>query len=733
MLDDNFWPSPEAFLDTSNLDQLTDGRARCTAVAVCDEAGRPARRFYQGQVAHFFYEFEILGKIDVPGGGLILCDAADYVIHGKNTFQFHTPAPQAVGPGMRLRYHHVICLDLGPGEYFFGVGLSSVDQESYNLYCQNLMPHSEFSGKARTHSSIPKISSLLVGLDQNGQLSHHGLTNLPGKCQAIVVELPMYSARDSSGTFPAILHLAHPEAGGDWLAHVFRACVPDRVVMPSAQACLVDELIQAGNVYPNVFVTRPEFDRLHLPGDWRRLVVIRDLRDTLVSAYLNFKASPSELQTKLWALNTEDGLVYLMDEWLPACAEFQLSWLEAGERLIHYEDLLIYDRLLEQVLIGDGGLPVSSAQLRKAIKTCQADKPNVETSVGTAEAGMIGLWKRYFTPLRKAIETRQADKPKVEASVGTAEAGMIGLWKKYFTPRVTDAFNVRYGDVLLNTGYETDAESLFHKTLVAKSVIKRPGRGLIYVASYPRSGNTWARNLIWHYLDRYVSSFYDEGGTLNLVINDDGSYGSPFCVYQTRQAPLMLCRTLRNRSGRVFSDQFRRHLAGSLERFFVKTHELPYESYFEGEGVIYLIRHPCAVFWSYYNYIRDHNLPGAAGLTLEDVIQGKVDFGSWSEHVERWLAAGRALGDHFVTFRYEDLATQETEFCRVASALSDLPVRAEPDSFPGFEQWRRRAPRLYRSANSQEWRRHFTPAHLDLVQALHGPTMARLGYTLDAG
>ncbi len=43
---------------------------------------------------------------------------------------------------------------------------------------------------------------------------------------------------------------------------------------------------------------------------------------------------------------------------------------------------------------------------------------------------------------------------------------------------------------------------------------------LIYLASYPRSGNMWVRNLINHYFDRCASSIYregDEGSNLNLV------------------------------------------------------------------------------------------------------------------------------------------------------------------------------------------------------------------------
>src|SRR5438132_1545339 len=72
MLDDTFWPPPGAFLDLSSVKQLTDGRARCVGVAICDDDGHPTSTFRQGQRAHFFYEFEVLGEIGVPSGGLEL-------------------------------------------------------------------------------------------------------------------------------------------------------------------------------------------------------------------------------------------------------------------------------------------------------------------------------------------------------------------------------------------------------------------------------------------------------------------------------------------------------------------------------------------------------------------------------------------------------------------------------------------------------------------------------------
>ena len=44
-------------------------------------------------------------------------------------------------------------------------------------------------------------------------------------------------------------------------------------------------------MYPTVYATQEEFDSVRLPPAWTRFVVIRDLRDTLVSGYFSLRHS----------------------------------------------------------------------------------------------------------------------------------------------------------------------------------------------------------------------------------------------------------------------------------------------------------------------------------------------------------------------------------------------------------------------------------------------------------
>src|SRR6185295_5180071 len=132
MLDDNFWPPAEAFLDLSSMSQLTDGQARCPGVAVCDEEGRATQTFQPGQWAHFFYEFEALKEIGVPMAALECQDEGGCVFQAPNIIRIRRDATErrildSVPPGTWLYYHHIIHLKVGPGKYFFTVRLSLPD------------------------------------------------------------------------------------------------------------------------------------------------------------------------------------------------------------------------------------------------------------------------------------------------------------------------------------------------------------------------------------------------------------------------------------------------------------------------------------------------------------------------------------------------------------------------------------------------------------------------------
>lgn len=444
MTEDNFWPPAEALLDLSGMVQLSDGRARCTGIAMCDAEGRPKCLFDQYEAAHFFYEFEILDEIGVPSGGLALQDA-DWsliggIVHAKNTFQSGLPAPGPIQPGTRLRYHQVVHLQVRPGDYSFDVVLASTDGASYRAYRQQAISYPLLNQVMQEHCRVVKAGMFTVRPLANGQWLHDGLANLPGDCHVMVMGSPPTepsTVAPSAGMMeetPAVFHITHWRAGSQWIRKILRESIPDRIVEPQVGGVQFSRWpVQAGKVYPTLYVTKHQFERVALSANHCRFVIIRDLRDTLVSAYFSIKFSHAVIapviairRATLRSLSVEEGLMYLMDEWLQNSARIQASWVESGEEIIRYEDLLEDDvEILERTLLDKCRLPVSRERLRQVVQSNRFEQ----------------------------ITGRQRGEEDVTAH---RRKGMAGDWQNHFSPRVKEAFKIRYGGILIATGYEKD-------------------------------------------------------------------------------------------------------------------------------------------------------------------------------------------------------------------------------------------------------------------------------------
>lgn len=440
MLSQDFWPSQDLFLDCPAARELSDGRARCAGIAVLDDDGNPRDGFSQGENAHFFFEFEVFEDLGIPSGGIQIRDSMDRVIHGKETFLFDHPDLPPAAAGRRLRFHQVIKLDLRPGQYFFNAGLAAADESSYRAYRDKAISFLQLNLRISHPCLLLNAGTFRVELDRSGQLLHHGLANLPGSSELAVLAhgqapAPEPPSGKTDDTLPAVFHVTHWKAGSQWIANILRQCVPDLIVQPQG---FNEQFriwpIAPGKVYPTVYVTREEFESARLPAQWRRFVVIRDLRDTLVSAYFSFKISHPILDPEIaWLrgelnrLEFEEGLIFLMKEWLHDCAEIQISWIESGEPVIDYNDLLENDvEILEKILLDQCLLPLPRERFREIVKANRFEKLTQGRPRGKENT---------------AVHERK---------------GIAGDWQNYFTDRIKKIFKARFGGVLVASGHEKD-------------------------------------------------------------------------------------------------------------------------------------------------------------------------------------------------------------------------------------------------------------------------------------
>ena len=121
--------------------------------------------------------------------------------------------------------------------------------------------------------------------------------------------------------------------------------------------------------------------------------------------------------------------MYVLEEYLPANARIQMSWLEAGEPLIRYESLLEDDvGILERVLLDEGGLPVPRERFREVVRATRFER------------------------------STKGRRPGQEDIASHMRKGIAGDWRNHFTDRLKQAFKTRYGDLLVATGYESNLD-----------------------------------------------------------------------------------------------------------------------------------------------------------------------------------------------------------------------------------------------------------------------------------
>lgn len=233
---------------------------------------------------------------------------------------------------------------------------------------------------------------------------------------------------------PTLIHVTHWKAGSQWIHKILRTCFSEKIVSPTlGNVQFVKQRVEADKVYPTVYVTKEEFDTATLPQNWHRFIIIRDLRDTLVSAYYSIKFSHppmgqiAEWRKTLTEVDLEQGLIFLIHHWLPDSAAIQESWLKTTERILKYEDLLEHDvEIFNELIINQAKMNIAPARLEAAVVSAR-----FENVTGGRRLGQENI----------SMHERK---------------GIPGDWKDKFSIKVKDEFKREYGDLLVKSGYEAD-------------------------------------------------------------------------------------------------------------------------------------------------------------------------------------------------------------------------------------------------------------------------------------
>lgn len=223
---------------------------------------------------------------------------------------------------------------------------------------------------------------------------------------------------------------------------------------------------------------------------------------------------------------------------------------------------------------------------------------------------------------------------------------------------------------------------------------------IIWLASYPRSGNTLCRVLLKQHFGLTTWSLYGDGDERDI------GAGLADVVGFEPHGPL--------------DEAALAAMAAADEVFVVKTHEHP-----PGHvdwPCICVLRDGRSALTSYWHY---RNRPGDTAPSLPAVVAGAVQFGSWSAHAAAWLDA--PLSRRLV-LRYEDLAVPTAETLEAIGAFLGRPPQEAPP--PDFTQLHAMAPNHFRAGDDARNIAELEACCPALFNALHGPIQTRLGYPL---
>lgn len=275
-------------------------------------------------------------------------------------------------------------------------------------------------------------------------------------------------------------------------------------------------------------------------------------------------------------------------------------------------------------------------------------------------------------------------------------------------------------------------------------------KNIIWLASYPKSGNTWFRSFI---------TALRNGGEVNInQLNTEGIFSRKDLLESVLEIDADVISIIQLEKFRRISFQYQ---AAKLDQqMFVKIHDFFSVSKFDLMPLvpvdctlcaIYLIRNPLDVVISLSNHngksVDDiiHNLINNAtaqlGLKYKEGDQFTQFIGSWNGHVESWKNITQ-FPVYFI--RYEDLKNKPLETFKNILNLIDykaseieIEKAIEACNFDrlknqeiefGFREKPKTSKRFFNQGKVDQWKEKLTISQIEIIKKFNEPMMREFGY-----
>ena len=272
-------------------------------------------------------------------------------------------------------------------------------------------------------------------------------------------------------------------------------------------------------------------------------------------------------------------------------------------------------------------------------------------------------------------------------------------------------------------------------------------KGITWLASYPRSGNTWLRFFLHSLLETIAGTPENE-----IRISDIERYSQwesdtanflPFSK-DPKKEDFETISKVRPAAQKAMLDR-------AASSIFVKTHLVLASAHGTStinnavtRGAVYLVRDPRDVAVSFAAHL---------AVSIDVAIAIMADAGylppngvwefvsSWSENVKSWTIVNSPT---VLVMRYEDMVSRPFEtFSRItrhvgiqvpqsivekAVRLSSFDRLHRQEATIGFGGWKRSEGPFFRRGKVGEWRVALTPGQARRIEEVHAEQMLRFGY-----
>jgi hypothetical protein len=226
---------------------------------------------------------------------------------------------------------------------------------------------------------------------------------------------------------------------------------------------------------------------------------------------------------------------------------------------------------------------------------------------------------------------------------------------------------------------------------------------IIWIASFPRSGNNLFRAALYHLFGIKSGSVFPEVPGAADVLDDVSLYLSSHSIERLRaqEAPV-----------------------------FVKTHRLADAD--DTSPAVYLVRDGRDSLVSYAHFVRAQHERPYRSLSFEEALAALLErevhpYGSWSANVRTWTR--RQAPTAIVHF--EELIRDPAEAIRSAVGSLGIPLPERTGELPAFEELHARKPVVARKGVVGSWTSEL-PLHLEeRFWGVHGAEMLVMGYSRD--